>query len=219
MMNSRTAITVLVLFLALTSASAAGNRVIVSKRHCTLAVVSEKGDTLFHCGVSAGRGFGNKLMVGDCRTPEGTFYISEIVDASRWTHDFGDGYGKRHGAYGPLFMRLEVPGVRGIGIHGTCFPELIGQRVSDGCVRCSNEDLVKLSFLLEEGDEVTIEGDPERIEGCLPAMSQTALDALKISLTAPEGSIIPYSAISLSIQPLQSSLRSRRGFGSLLRSH
>lgn len=207
------------LFLAMTCASAAGNRAIVSKRHCTLAVVSEKGDTLFHCSISAGRGFGNKIMVGDCRTPEGTFTIKEIQDASKWKHDFGDGYGARDGAYGPLFMRLEVPGASGIGIHGTCFPELIGQRVSDGCVRCSNDDILKLSFLLEAGDRVTIEADPERIEGCLPAMSQTALDTLRISLKAPEDSIIPYSSIFPSIQPSQSSLRHRRLSGIRLRSH
>ena len=41
-------------------------------------------------------------------------------------------------------MRLEVPGHKGIGIHGTHKPESIGTRDTEGCIRLHNEELENL---------------------------------------------------------------------------
>lgn len=91
---------------------------------------------------------GNKRKKGDMRTPEGVFQVSDIQDASGWTHDFGDGKGEISGAYGNHFIRLSVPGQKGIGIHGTHLPESIGTRASEGCIRMNNKDLEQLVKLI-----------------------------------------------------------------------
>ena len=122
----------------------AGNHIFVSKKELKLFVISESGDTLFRCPVACGENLGDKNRIGDKKTPEGSFKITKMYDATSWKHDFGDGQGLRLGAYGPLFFRLNVPGFDDIGIHGTIFPESIGTRSSEGCVRLHNEDIVKL---------------------------------------------------------------------------
>ena len=82
------------------------------------------------------------------KTPECTaakpFSITEIVDASKWTHDFGDGRGEIL-AYGDWFMRLKTPGHSGIGIHGSTNNESsVPGRGSEGCIRLRNDDLNEL---------------------------------------------------------------------------
>ena len=134
----------------------AKNRVVVSKTDFTLTVLSEKGDTLFNCMIAYGKNPGNKTVIGDSKTPEGDFMIKMIYDATSWKHDFGDGRGMIPGAYGPYFMRLNVPGFDSIGIHGTCFPESIGTMATEGCVRCTNEDISKLIKYVSVGTPVTI---------------------------------------------------------------
>lgn len=137
----------------------AGNRIIVSKKQLQLYVVNEKNDTLFQCPVACGKNLGDKTCVGDRKTPEGTFKIIKMYDATSWKHDFGDGKGMREGAYGPLFFRLNVPGFNDIGLHGTIFPETIGTRSSEGCVRMRNEDIRKLYRYCSIGMTVIIEPD------------------------------------------------------------
>lgn len=63
------------------------------------------------------------------------------------------------GAYGPWFFRLKIAQWTSIGIHGTCFPESIGTRVSEGCVRLKNEDLLKLKSFIKIGMKVIITED------------------------------------------------------------
>ncbi len=134
--------------------------IVVSKQQLMLYVIQE-GDTLWSAPVGVGLNYGNKQKVGDMRTPEGCFEIVSIEKASHWTHDFGDGAGQRQGAYGDWFIRLKTPGFKGIGIHGTCFPESIGTRCSEGCVRLNNEDLKKLRRMVRPGMICTIEPDEQ----------------------------------------------------------
>lgn len=137
----------------------AQNRVIISKRNFELIVLNSESDTLaiYRCGI--GLNPGDKKCVGDKRTPEGKFLIASIENSKHWTHDFLDGAGPRTYAYGPYFIRLETPGWSGIGIHGTIFPESIGTRCSDGCVRLKNEDLSDLIRYIDIGTEVIIKKD------------------------------------------------------------
>ena len=150
---------ILSLLLALPYALQAGNRIIVSKKQLQLYVVNEKNDTLFQCPVACGKNLGNKTRIGDSKTPEGIFKIIKMYDATSWKHDFKDGNGMRLGAYGPLFFRLNVPGFTDIGLHGTIFPESIGTRSSEGCVRMRNEDVKALYRYCYIGMPVTIEPD------------------------------------------------------------
>ena len=140
----RKTIYIILLLIAARLTVTAGNHIFVSKKDLMLSVVSESNDTLFRCPIACGENFGNKTRIGDRKTPEGSFMITKMYDATSWKHDFGDGQGVRLGAYGPLFFRLNVPGFNDIGIHGTIFPESIGTRSSEGCVRLHNEDIVKL---------------------------------------------------------------------------
>lgn len=106
-----------------------------------------EGDTVCRAcyPVCVGRNTGHKQRVGDMRTPESSFEkpftITQITDASKWTHDFGDGRGEIL-AYGNWFMRLATPGFSGIGIHGSTNNEAsVPGRGSEGCIRLRNADL------------------------------------------------------------------------------
>jgi hypothetical protein len=86
-------------------------------------------------------------------TPRGWFYVrSRLV---RYRSSF----------YGPLAFGTsarstaltEWPGGGFIGIHGTSRPELLPGRVSHGCIRMRNADIVRLGRLMPVGTPVTIE--------------------------------------------------------------
>ena len=114
---------------------------VVNKKNCFI-VISKPEYRLYVCEVVNGD------TPGDMKTPECTvakpFSITEIVDASKWTHDFGDGRGDIL-AYGDWFMRLKTPGHTGIGIHGSTNNESsVPGRGSEGCIRLRNDDLNEL---------------------------------------------------------------------------
>lgn len=83
-----------------------------------------------------------KQKKGDLRTPEGHFYIQEIVKSDKWLH-----LGKF--AYGPWFMRLKTPW-SGIAIHGTDEPGSIGTKASEGCIRLYPEEITELKTIVED---------------------------------------------------------------------
>ena len=91
--------------------------------------------------------YGNKQRRGDHRTPECQygipFYITEILDSSKWLHDFGDGRGKIL-AYGNWFMRLAGDFQwTDIGIHGSTSNHLsVPGRDSEGCIRLRDDDII-----------------------------------------------------------------------------
>ena len=130
--------------------------IVVSKEDMKLSLIDYTGKILKEYGVACGKNYGNKQEVGDLKTPEGVFHISSIEKADDWTHDFGDGQGEVEGAYGPWFLRLETPGHKGIGIHGTHKPESIGTRDTEGCIRLKNEDLLDLKPRVHIGMTVIV---------------------------------------------------------------
>lgn len=130
--------------------------IVIDKRNMTLTLISTAGDTIMLTQVATGLNPGQKRRPGDMRTPEGLFSVVEIVDASRWKHDFGDGLGEIDGAYGPAFIRLLTPGHTGIGIHGTHLPASIGTRASEGCIRLHNDSLLRLIPFVYPGTRVSI---------------------------------------------------------------
>lgn len=146
------------------------NFIIINKANMTLSQYNYKGELLHRFKVATGKNFGDKIKKGDCKTPEGVFAIEEVVDASTWTHDFkDDDLGTITGAYGPYFIRLKVPGQKGIGIHGTHDNSSLGKRASEGCIRLNNKDLSSLVknintnavVVITPGiDDVTINSNP-----------------------------------------------------------
>ena len=139
--------------------------ILVNKRCLTLSLVDENGNPIREYGISCGINYGNKQHPGDNRTPEGIFHISQLLNARGIPHDFGDGKGPIRDAYGPWFLRLDVPGHIGIGIHGTHLPESIGTRATEGCIRLKNEDLLDLKNRIGLGTAVIILPDPFPDEG------------------------------------------------------
>ena len=133
---------------------------VINKKNCFILISKPEfrlyvcevvdGDTVkrVHYPVCVGLKKGQKQKKGDMKTPECTpenpFVITEIVDASTWHHDFGDGRGSIL-SYGHWFMRLKTPGFSGIGIHGSTNNESsVPGRGSEGCIRLRDDDLIQL---------------------------------------------------------------------------
>ncbi|MBQ3820955.1 MAG: L,D-transpeptidase [Bacteroidales bacterium] len=137
-----------------------GETIVIDKQNFTLTLQAADGTPVKMYRIACGTGFGNKTRRGDHKTPEGTFRINQILNARGLSHDFGDGRGPVRNAYGPWFLRLDVPGYRDIGIHGTHLPESIGTRATEGCIRLTNEDIADLKSRVRLGMSVTILPDP-----------------------------------------------------------
>lgn len=129
---------------------------LISKQDLTLQVIDAAGNVERTYPVAVSRFYGPKERRGDNKTPEGRFTINEILNAKNISHDFHDGKGPIKGAYGPWFLRLDVPGFRDIGIHGTHLPQSIGTRATEGCIRLRNEDIVALKQRIRLGMTVII---------------------------------------------------------------
>lgn len=86
-------------------------------------------------------------------TPQGRFYVRDRLE--------GPGLGPM---YGPLAFGTSAhsavltdwPGGGVIGIHGTNEPGLLPGRVSHGCIRLRNRDVVRLGRRLKLGTPITI---------------------------------------------------------------
>lgn len=130
--------------------------ILVDKTALTLALVDAHGKAIKEYGISVAVNRGPKQVAGDHKTPEGKFRINELLYAKGLKHDFHDGKGPIKDAYGPWFLRLDVPGFRDIGIHGTPFPESIGSRATEGCVRMRNADILDLKSRVRLGTVVII---------------------------------------------------------------
>jgi hypothetical protein len=118
-------------------------RLLVDREHFQ-AVLYYDRRPIFRAPVGVGR--------PESPTPAGHFYIREKLSG------FGDPF------YGPVAFgtsaRSEIltdwPGGGFIGIHGTNEPQLIPGRISHGCIRLRNADILRLSRLMPVGTPLTI---------------------------------------------------------------
>jgi lipoprotein-anchoring transpeptidase ErfK/SrfK len=97
--------------------------------------------------------FSARIGVGtaDAPTPTGSFYVRNRL--TRY----------RSASYGPVAFGTSArstlsdwPAGGFVGIHGTNRPELLPGRVSHGCIRMQNEDIVALARLMPVGTTVEI---------------------------------------------------------------
>jgi lipoprotein-anchoring transpeptidase ErfK/SrfK len=87
-------------------------------------------------------------------TPKGQFFIRAELR----------GYGSRGSFYGPVAfitsatsdVLTDWPGGGIVGVHGTSLPGLIPGRISHGCVRVRNADILRLARLMPVGTPLTI---------------------------------------------------------------
>ena len=104
----------------------------------------KRGRTVFHTRVGVGR--------PRWPTPRGRFYIR-----NRLTRYAGPTYGPlAFGTSARSAHFTDWPGGGFIGIHGTDQPHLIPGRVSHGCIRMRNADILALARLMPVGTPLTI---------------------------------------------------------------
>lgn len=118
-------------------------RLIVDRAHLT-ATLRRGGRVVLRAPVVIGR--------PDAPTPPGEFYVRNRLE--RYRSPF----------YGPVAFgtsaRSETltdwPGGGFVGIHGTNRPDLLPARISHGCIRLRNRDILRLAELMPVGTPVTI---------------------------------------------------------------
>lgn len=93
------------------------------------------------------------------KTPNGIYRISEVVNSSRLGWPNHDSPRK---PYGPHLCYLETLDGKdtSMGIHGTDEPDKLGQAITHGCIRVSNENIAQLvkDGIAKEGTLVEIIG-------------------------------------------------------------
>jgi lipoprotein-anchoring transpeptidase ErfK/SrfK len=118
-------------------------RLVVDRRRLT-ATLFRRGKVIFRAPVGIG--------VAHYPTPRGEFFIRNQL------------YGFGNPVYGPIAfgtsarspVLTEWPGGGFIGIHGTNQPHILPGRVSHGCIRMRNGDIVRLARLMPVGTPLSI---------------------------------------------------------------
>jgi L,D-transpeptidase catalytic domain len=118
---------------------------LVVDRHRLRATLIKDGRTVFTAPIGVGQ--------PQWPTPPGEFYIRDKLT------DYASPF------YGPVAFGTSArssvltdwPDGGFVGIHGTDAPELIPGRVSHGCIRLRNRDILRLAQLMPVGTPLTIE--------------------------------------------------------------
>jgi lipoprotein-anchoring transpeptidase ErfK/SrfK len=125
----------------------------IDKNKLRLYLYKGSGTVLKTYPVAIGRGVGTKKSRTDLITPAGVFKIWRVVeDATQLVYDpkwFGEPGKPEKGAYGAKLISFYNPWQ--IAIHGTNAPGSIGKRVTHGCVRLRNSDIIELSSYVKAG--------------------------------------------------------------------
>jgi lipoprotein-anchoring transpeptidase ErfK/SrfK len=108
------------------------------------ATLYANGQLVFRTHVGVGRPY--------WPTPKGEFYVRDKLV------NFGDPF------YGPVAFGTSArsavltdwPGGGYVGIHGTNEPQILPGRVSHGCIRMTNDAILRLSRLMPVGTPVTV---------------------------------------------------------------
>lgn len=130
---------------------------VVDKGKMKVQVYDCYGRKEIEYGIACAKNFGTKHEKGDSRTPEGFFSVEGIYDSTDWLFTDDNGVtSPKKGQFGPRFIRLRIPTTSQIGIHGTCAPWSIGSRASHGCIRVTNENILKLVEIVEVGMPVIV---------------------------------------------------------------
>lgn len=131
--------------------------VIVDKGKMKLFLYDKYGNVEKQFGIACAKNYGTKQRHRDSRTTEGYFNAEGVYDSTEWLFTDDDGYtSPTKGVYGPRFIRVKRP----IGIHGTGSPGSIGKRVSHGCIRITNQNILELVKYVEAGTPIIISPGP-----------------------------------------------------------
>ncbi|MBD5358199.1 MAG: L,D-transpeptidase [Bacteroides sp.] len=131
--------------------------IVVDKGRMKVIKFDKYGKEVTSFGMACAKNYGNKHKGWDCRTPEGFFSVKKIQNSESWHYVDENGVeSPKTGEFGPRFIRLNTPQTNSIGIHGTCAPWSIGGRRSHGCIRVTNENIMKLVEMVDSGMPVII---------------------------------------------------------------
>jgi lipoprotein-anchoring transpeptidase ErfK/SrfK len=118
-------------------------RLVVDRARLT-AVLNYDGRPIFHAAIGIGQ--------ANAPTPSGKFYVRDKL-----THFKNPFYGPvAYGTSARSTVLTDWPDGGMVGIHGTNEPGLIPGRVSHGCIRMRNRDILRLSQLMPVGTPLTI---------------------------------------------------------------
>lgn len=87
-------------------------------------------------------------------TPTGDFFVDGVVKVSNPNGPYG-AYQVSVAAFSDVYQRFGV-GIGQIALHGTNQPQLLGQGVSHGCVRMTNDTITRVVALAPLGTPVSI---------------------------------------------------------------
>ena len=131
--------------------------VVVDKETMRVLLYDRNGNQQKSFPMACARNYGTKHRSGDNRTPEGFFTVQGVYNSTDWLYTDEKGVtSKTKGVYGPRFIRLNTPVTSSVGIHGTVSPGSLGKRVSHGCIRIANQNILELAKHVEPGMPVIV---------------------------------------------------------------
>lgn len=134
--------------------------IVVDKAAMKVILYDKYGREVKEYPCAASKNYGHKKRKGDSRTAEGYFTAEGVYDSTDWLFTNDAGYtSPAKGQFGPRFIRLK--GAPQIGIHGTAAPRSIGKRVSHGCIRLTNENIMDLVKYAQAGMPIIVSPGPQ----------------------------------------------------------
>ena len=119
-------------------------RLIIDRAHFRVRL-RRRGKVVFRASIGVGK--------PESPTPSGHYYVRERLVPPTSGGIYGAlAFGLS--AYSPY--RTDWPGGGQVGLHGTNQPELVPGRISNGCIRLRNEDVLRLDRLMSVGTPVVI---------------------------------------------------------------
>lgn len=114
-----------------------------------------------------------RTVVGDSDTPTpiGLFYVSDALPFANPTGIYG-AYALGLSAYSEVLDEFNG-GAPQIAIHGTTQTNLLGQAVSNGCIRVPNKSVLKIADLVPVGTPVYLEAE-RTVDNSAPSPASTA---------------------------------------------
>jgi lipoprotein-anchoring transpeptidase ErfK/SrfK len=88
-------------------------------------------------------------------TPTGVYFVVELLKVADPRGPYGP-YAFGLSAYSTVLTHFGAGGKGEIGLHGTNEPQFLGEDVSHGCIRISNENVIRLAKILPLGTPVEI---------------------------------------------------------------
>ena len=138
--------------------------IVVDKERMLVILYDKYGRVEKEYKMACAKNYGTKQGEWDSRTPEGFFSAQGVYDSTDWLFKDKDGkVSQKRGQYGPRFIRLKNG--KGVGIHGTCSPGALGRRVSHGCIRIHNDNILELVEYVEKGMPIIV--SPSKKDACV----------------------------------------------------